>query len=74
MFSATMPKRICELAENYMNTPETIRVEGQKYQRKNRATIYRKIQRQGRSTVVTFNLNSTPIVLSFVEHALTLTH
>ncbi len=29
MFSATMPKRICELAENYMNSPETVRVKGQ---------------------------------------------
>ena len=30
MFSATMPKRICQLAENYMNSPEIVRVEGQK--------------------------------------------
>ena len=30
MFSATMPKRICELAENYMNSPEIVKVQGQK--------------------------------------------
>lgn len=30
MFSATMPKRICELAKNYMKSAEVLKVEGQK--------------------------------------------
>lgn len=30
MFSATMPKRICELAQNYLNSAEIVKVEGQK--------------------------------------------